>query len=802
MTAMAGKITPGDMVGRFRVEAEVGRGGMGVVYRAIDPALNRPVALKLLGHHLLQEDSARQRFQREAAAIANLKHPNIAMVYEFGEYDEQPYMALEWVEGRTLMELLRETGPLPPARAFNLASQLATALDDAHGRGIVHRDLKPSNILIGPTDHATLVDFGLAWIAAAPALTQTSSFFGTPRYTAPEHIRGEPIDGRADQYSLAVVVYEMLTGQIPFNADTTASLLHHHLYTAPLPVTELKPTLPPEIEGALTRALSKHPEQRFHTASDFVAALRGQLVSETIAPILTAAAEPDLGATAGHPPIRRSPSQPPATPTPPPTGFDRLRSMLGPWVWPLGGLTVGVVAVGGLAGLLSLNAWLSGNARPTATQADVLETQLAGMQTQVAGMATATPSPEPTVEPTPTEPPYVTPTLIPTPVANPPQGNSWWPMSQGGPLRNGFVGDEGGLPQVLVEPQWEKYPGFGIVTDLTLADGILFAGLESGEVTGIDWETGVRRWITAGPVGDKVVSEPVVFFNDSVQIVTVVYSNGEGDDETRGVLALDAYSGEEKWRREPDTFNGRVDYEGLTSVWSDVIYVVTEAGVIYGLNPADGSSYGEYDLSAETQFWQPVTANDWRAVVPGSNQQLYGFDPSNGQIAWKADLAGGAAGPPIIWSDDNGAVVFVATDSGRVQGFSLWDGSPLDWSGTPRIGQGDTLRGLASDGARLYATTQAGQIYAWDAASGEYLWAYNTGVELVQAPLTDGDTVAVHTTAGEILFFNAADGTQDVERTLSPGGGWASSAIGGGWWFVPSWTLYAYGPGGPAEGTP
>ncbi len=782
------------MIGRFRIESEVGRGGMGVVFRAIDPALNRPVALKLLGHHLLQEESARHRFQREAASIANLQHPNIALVYEFGEHDGQPFMALEWVEGRTLMELLRETGPLPPARAFHLATQLATALDDAHRRGIVHRDLKPSNILIGPNDHLTLVDFGLAWIAAAPALTQTTSFFGTPRYTAPEHIRGEAVDGRADQYSLAIVVYEMLTGQIPFNnAETTASLLHHHLYTAPLPVTELRPTLPVEIESALARALSKHPDQRFHTAGDFIAALRGQLVSETIAPFL--AAEQDPSDTAGHPPVSRGGSKPPSRPpSTPPSG------PLGRWTWPLGGIALGVVAVGGLALIISLGQMLTNRATATPTsQPDPLQGQIADMQTQVAGFATPTATLEPTAEPEATEEPYLTPTLIPTPVSNPPQGDGWWPMAQGGSLRNGFVGS--GLPFVAIDPQWEKYPGYGIVTDITLADQMLFAGLESGEVTGVDWETGVRRWISAGPVGGSIASEPLVMFNDEAQVVIVEVVNGEGDDETREIAALNAYSGEEVWRRAADSFEGRLMYGGLTIACCDVLYASTEDGIIYALNPVDGATVGERSLVDETDLWSPVAANDWRVVAAGSNEQLYGLDPGTGEVAWKADLAGSPVIAPIIWNETDWDIVIAATDSGRVQGFWLWDGHPVDWAATPRIGQDDQVRGLAMDGNHIFATTAAGQIYAWDARSGEYLWAYNTGVELVMAPLTDGEAVAVHTTAGEILFFNATDGALDSSRTLTPGGGWGGSAIGGGWWFVPSWALFGYGPSA-GEGSP
>jgi len=264
-------------VGRYRLEAEVGRGGMGVVYRAVDPALGRPVALKLLAPHLGGDATALARFRREAAAVANLKHPHIALVYEYGEHAGQPFIALEWVEGRTLRAVLDQEKRLPLERALAIFDQLADALDYAHARGVIHRDIKPSNIILDANDGLTLVDFGLARLANAdvPAITVGAEFFGTPEYLAPEQFAGLPVDGRTDLYGLALVTYEMLAGQLPFTAHTWPALVQAHLYAAPIPITEVNPALPAAVEAALTKGLAKDPAQRFATAAALGAALRG-----------------------------------------------------------------------------------------------------------------------------------------------------------------------------------------------------------------------------------------------------------------------------------------------------------------------------------------------------------------------------------------------------------------------------------------------------------------------------------------------------------------------------------------------
>jgi serine/threonine protein kinase len=199
-------LPPGTFVGRYRIQVLVGQGGMGIVYRALDPALDRRVALKLLAPHLLGNPDALARFRREATAVANLKHPNIATVFELGEHDGQPFIAAEWIEGQTLTQLMAEQGPLPLSRALLLYDQLASALDYAHANGVIHRDCKPSNIIVRANDHATIVDFGLAWADAGPSITATGSIFGTPHYMAPEQIEGKRVDGRADLYALACVL--------------------------------------------------------------------------------------------------------------------------------------------------------------------------------------------------------------------------------------------------------------------------------------------------------------------------------------------------------------------------------------------------------------------------------------------------------------------------------------------------------------------------------------------------------------------------------------------------------------------
>lgn len=270
---------PPASIGRYDVIEELGRGGMGVVYHAYDATLDRSIALKILPPELAARPGFVQRLRREAISTARMRHPHIALLYEFGQADGETFLTMEYVAGPSLRQLL-ESGPLPPERAIALAEQIAAALDYAHSLGIVHCDVKPSNIIVGPNDQAVLIDFGLAQIAEDPAITGDSALLGTPHYMAPEQARDNGAQPASDQYALAAVVYEMLTGVPPFSGKSAAGVLHAHIYELPPAVSERRPSLPEAINAALLRGLAKQPAERYPSAAAFAAALRAAFVAQ------------------------------------------------------------------------------------------------------------------------------------------------------------------------------------------------------------------------------------------------------------------------------------------------------------------------------------------------------------------------------------------------------------------------------------------------------------------------------------------------------------------------------------------
>jgi len=272
---MQDSLAPGGQFGRFHIEEEVGRGGMGIVYRSYDPEKQQAVALKLLAPHLMSDTNALTRFRREADLIAKLHHPSIADFYELGEHQQRPYIALEWIEGATLKQILASQGHLSLTDCLNMLAQLADALDYAHQHGVIHRDLKPANILIDGRGQTTIVDFGMALLESAPSITSTNLVVGTPLYMSPEQIQGQVLDGRSDQYSLAVILYEALTGQPPFEPQITAAAVYNQQINIMPPLaTTINPTLPASVAAALHQALAKDPAQRFATTLEFSQALR------------------------------------------------------------------------------------------------------------------------------------------------------------------------------------------------------------------------------------------------------------------------------------------------------------------------------------------------------------------------------------------------------------------------------------------------------------------------------------------------------------------------------------------------
>jgi serine/threonine-protein kinase len=240
----------GQQIAGYRIEQEIGRGGMAVVYRARDLRLERTVALKLLAPELARNDTFRRRFTHESRAAAAIDHPHIVPVFEAGETDGVLYIAMRYVAGSDLRHLLDREGPMPPATALRVAAQLASALDAAHEHGLVHRDVKPGNILVSRgtdsdhPEHVYLTDFGLTKKSLSlTGFTTVGQFVGTLDYVAPEQISGKPVDARCDVYGFACVVYEILTGHPPFLRDDDMALLWAHQYDEPPPLTEARPDL-------------------------------------------------------------------------------------------------------------------------------------------------------------------------------------------------------------------------------------------------------------------------------------------------------------------------------------------------------------------------------------------------------------------------------------------------------------------------------------------------------------------------------------------------------------------------------
>jgi serine/threonine-protein kinase len=264
-------LAPGTEVAGYRIHGVLGRGGMGVVYRAEHIHLGRAVALKLLAPGLAGD--FRARFVRESRLAASLSHPNIVAVYDAGEADGVLYIAMQLVGGTDLGRLLREEGARDPAEVVRIADQVAAGLDAAHAAGVVHRDVKPGNILVDG-DHAWLSDFGLTKrLASSTDLTAKDDIVGTPDYLAPEQIQAASADGRADQYALACVVHYALTGARPFERDSNIAVLQAHLSEPAPRVSELRPELPAEADEILARAMAKDPGERYPSASAFTAAL-------------------------------------------------------------------------------------------------------------------------------------------------------------------------------------------------------------------------------------------------------------------------------------------------------------------------------------------------------------------------------------------------------------------------------------------------------------------------------------------------------------------------------------------------
>ena len=287
----------GQIIGTFRIEQQIGAGGMGAVFRGHDLMLEREVAIKALRPELARQPELVARFRSEAVTLARLNHSHIATLYNFLRHGEDYFMVMEFVRGKTLDEIIRETGAMDIERAVRLFCQALEGIAHAHALGVIHRDIKPANLMLAANDEVKVMDFGIARVLGTARQTKTGRLIGTLEYMSPEQMRGAETDARSDIYSLGILLYEMLTGHVPFQANSDYELMRAQVETEPPPPREFKADIPLAVEAAILQALAKDSAARFQSAAEFRSALLSAVPAAALKPEPMPQAEPALKAT-------------------------------------------------------------------------------------------------------------------------------------------------------------------------------------------------------------------------------------------------------------------------------------------------------------------------------------------------------------------------------------------------------------------------------------------------------------------------------------------------------------------------
>lgn len=649
----------GQNLGSYRIVEQVGRGGMATVYKAYQPAMDRYVAVKVLPAHFMQDPTFVERFEREARTIARLEHPHILPVHDYGKApDGTTYIVMRYVNAGTLSDRLKQ-GPLSMNEIVPLFSQIGDALAYAHEQGIVHRDMKPSNILIDPHNQAFLTDFGLARIVEGDSHLTGSMIVGTPAYMAPEQGQGRPADKRSDIYALGIILYEMVTGRPPFEAETPMAVMIKHM-TEPLPLpSQLNPDLSPAVERVILKALAKEPEGRYPSVTDMVRALQ-EAVTET--PTLPSIPKPT------HIPIQTAPVTPPKEARP---------AQRPAWLIPvLAG--VGLLIV--VAAAITL--FFSRSTAPEKEQEALLPTTVV----QATSELTVAPPPTEPAAPSPATEENVAPTEeIAEAGAESP--SIWSQFSDTSPvntlLAQGdliWVGTEGGL--LLwnrADGSYQKYttldglPNHNILALWLASDGAVWAGTAGGgvvRITGEDWKIFNSE---DGLTGDDVLS---------------FLETGEGAllaGTAYGEQALSQFDGE-NW--------SAADLPPLPVEFAKPIALVqdTAGHLAVGLTDEGGL------LILQDDQWQHITTADG---LPSNTINDLAYDQA-GSLWVATDQPGGtgifdgttfSASPEL--AEVLGSTLYVSSDGGLWLGTGyegVWRFDGQSWS---RYGENETL--LRSD---------------------------------------------------------------------------------------------------------
>ncbi|MPZ70704.1 MAG: Stk1 family PASTA domain-containing Ser/Thr kinase, partial [Actinobacteria bacterium] len=340
--AVEGKRTYG---GRYEVIEPVGSGGMAEVYRARDELLGREVAVKVLSERFARDPSFVERFRREAQRAANLSHPNIVGLYDYGSDGDTYFIVMEYIEGRTLAEVIADNGALMPERAAEIAADVGAALQRAHGSGIVHRDIKPGNIMLTSAGQTKVTDFGIARAVGGErdaTMTQTGMVIGTAAYLSPEQAQGEPVDARSDIYALGCVLYESLTGSAPFTGDTPLSIAYKHVREEVNPPSRLNRDVPADLDAIVMKAMAKDPGARYNSADEMRADIERFLNGQKVLASAQTAAQTSVMAGSGTQVMRQTEMM-----------YDDESEDRSPWfyIW----ITLGILLVAGIAAFFLAN---------------------------------------------------------------------------------------------------------------------------------------------------------------------------------------------------------------------------------------------------------------------------------------------------------------------------------------------------------------------------------------------------------------------------------------------------------------
>jgi serine/threonine protein kinase/ligand-binding sensor domain-containing protein len=617
----------GMRLGRYQIVEQIGQGGMATVCKAYQPSMDRYVAIKILPSHFTEDKSFVGRFTQEARTLARLEHPHILPVHDYGEQEGITYLVMRYVEAGTLKDLIHREGPIDVREAARIVGQVGDALDYGHNQGVVHRDIKPSNVLIDQHGNTFLTDFGIAKLVAETAhFTASGAVIGTPAYMSPEQGMGQPVDTRCDIYSLGVVLYELVTGGVPYQAETPLAVLLKHV-NAPLPPPrQIKPDLPPAVERVILKAMAKAPDDRYQTAKEMIAALDRAVAEATDTRTEPKVPVDKLDETVLKP--RPSPPPPVAAPGAPPSATPAPSRAKIPWL-PISA-AVAVLAALLVVALLVLPQVGDRGATPTSTMA-LPPTAGAPAPAETEAVAAAQPSATPAQPSAPAE-------TEPAPLA--PTAPS---------------------AEISAPPGWTSWGNANFVSALARQDAILWAGSQAGLVRwnladGSYAKLGVAEGLASSHINDVLVTDEGVLW--------VATDGGISRSDGGAWITFDWTDGLDS------NYVQTLHRDAAGGLWAG------SHGGERGLNYYDGSGWGPPPLPPLPVDWpdvQAIASNPAGNLYVGLlDHGLAAFDGEEWSLFSTDDGLPGQHVEALMWADDTlwvsaGGVVQLDPQAGEIQ---------------------------------------------------------------------------------------------------------------------------------------